>query len=64
MYDLKSAGSIFKVLMFIGSLEFCRQTDRQTDRHYDCRRGLIIIVQVTTPYFGSIRLGGLILPFN
>ena len=26
-----SASSIFKVLMFVGSLEFCQQTDKQSD---------------------------------
>ena len=31
LYDFMSAGSIFKVLMFIGSLEFCQQTDRTPD---------------------------------
>ena len=28
LYDFVSVGSIFKVLMFVGSLEFCRQIDR------------------------------------
>ena len=28
---MTSAGSIFNVSMFVGSLEFCRQTDRQND---------------------------------
>ena len=46
LYDLKSAGSAFKVLMFIGSLtslEFWEQTNRQTDWHYDYSNPLLCL---------------------
>ena len=58
LFDLTSAGSIFKVLMFVGSLEFCRQTNRQNDySNHQLRlhgRGLIII-QVRWVRFRWVR---------